>query len=166
MREIYETQIRSWFERSVSGQRKEWEELCGALLAGDPGTVQEKLNYFLARSISIRDTAVRKEYKENFYHGLLLGLLETNEDWTVQSNAESGIGYLDIEVLSWLKKTGCAIEVKYAENGAFDTALAEAMQQIDDHGYTDGLRREDMETIHKYGIAFYKKTCRVRHERA
>lgn len=96
----------------------------------------------------------------------MLGLLETSEDWTVQSNVESGIGYLDIEILSWSRKTGCVIEVKYAEDGEYDAALAEAMKQIEDSGYTDDLRREDMETIYKYGIAFYKKSCRVRCEKA
>ena len=166
VQEIYESQIRSWFERGVSGRKKEWEELRAALMAGDAKKVRESLDFFLARSISIRDTAVRKKYKENFYHGLLLGLLETSEDWTVQSNVESGIGYLDIEILSWSRKTGCVIEVKYAEDGEYDAALAEAMKQIEDSGYTDDLRREDMETIYKYGIAFYKKSCRVRCEKA
>ena len=165
VRNIYEMQIRSWFEQNVCSQETEWRELCSALIGGDAETVQNRLNFFLTRSISIRDTAARKEYKENFYHGLLLGLLETNGNWTVGSNAESGTGYLDIEVLSYSTGCGCAIEVKYAENGNFEAACSEAMQQIRERDYAEALRQEDMKTIHKYGIAFYKKSCRVSHEK-
>lgn len=164
VQDIYETQIRTLFRKKVRSRAGEWEQFCNALISGDAKAVELRLNSFLSQSISIRDTFVKKEYKENFYHGMLLGLLKGDGRFSVQSNAESGSGYLDIEVLDYTKKTGCAIEVKYAEGGAFDAACSEAMQQIENNDYTADLRREDMETIHKYGIAFYKKSCRVRYE--
>ncbi len=71
----------------------------------------------MLQSISIRDTCIRKEMKENFYHGLLLGLLRAEGSWLLESNAESGVGYMDISVEIPSAKTGCVIEVKYAEIG-------------------------------------------------
>ena len=124
---------------------------------------QNLLNGFMEESISIRDTFVGKQYKENFYHGLLLGLLKGDGRWLVRSNTESGTGYPDISLWAPSKKTGCIIEVKYAENGAFEAALDEAMRQIEDQDYVSSLRLDGAETIRKYGIAFYKKTCRVRY---
>ena len=165
IQKIYETQIRTWFRKKTRRHTEEWEEFCGALLSGDAPKLQERLNGFLAQSISIRDTFVRKEYKENFYHGLVLGLLKADGRWSVQSNAESGIGYTDIQVIAYSRKTGCTIEIKYAENGNFDAACREAMQQIEDNDYASVLRLEDIQTIHKYGIAFYKKACRVQYRK-
>ena len=164
VQDIYETQIKTLFRKKVRSHTGEWEQFCDALISGDAKAMELRLNGFLSQSISIRDTFVKKEYKENFYHGMLLGLLKGDGRFSVQSNAESGSGYLDIEVLDYANKTGCAIEVKYAEGGAFDAACSEAMQQIEDNDYTADLRQEDMETIHKYGIAFYKKSCRVQYE--
>lgn len=85
--------------------------------------------------------------------------------WIVRSNAESGAGNSDILLIVPREKTGCVIEVKYAENGAFDAALREAMEQIETNEYVDFLRREGMETNHKYGLACYRKTCRVAYEK-
>ncbi len=161
IRKIYEDRIRSWFRVKVTSDTKRWERFCAAVKSGDAETMQELFNAFLSESISIRDTAVRKEKKENFFHGLFLGLLRAEGSWIVKSNAESGTGYSDILLIVPREKTGCVIEVKYAENGAFDAALREAMEQIKTHEYTELLRQEGMETIHKYGLACYRKTCRV-----
>ena len=162
---IYENKIRTWFEDQVTGDTGRWERFCKAVKTGDAETVQELFNAFLSESISIRDTAVRKEKKENFFHGLFLGLLRAEGSWIVKSNAESGTGYSDILLIAPREKTGCVIEVKYAENGAFDAALKEATEQIETHEYTAFLRQEGMETIHKYGLACYRKTCRVAYEK-
>ena len=108
---------------------------------------------------------MRKEKKENFYHGIFLGLLRAESSWIVKSNAESGTGYPDILLIVPKEKTGCVIEVKYAEHGAFDAALREAMEQIKSHEYIDLLKQEGMETIHKYGLACYRKTCRLSYEK-
>ncbi len=106
-----------------------------------------------------------KVERQNFYHGMFLGLLRAEGSWAVKSNAESGAGYSDILLIIPPEKTGCVIEVKYAENGAFDKALREAMEQIETHEYTGLLRQKGMETIHKYGLACYRKTCRVAYEK-
>ncbi len=165
IRKIYEDRIRSWFRMKVTGDTSLWERFCKAVKTGDAETIQELFGTFLSESISIRDTAVRKEKKENFFHGLFLGLLRAEGSWIVKSNAESGTGYSDILLLIPREKTGCVIEVKYAEKGAFDAALHESMEQIETREYTDYLRQEGMETIHKYGLACYRKTCRVSYEK-
>ncbi len=162
---IYENKIRTWFEDQVTGDTGRWERFCKAVKTGNAETVQELFNAFLSESISIRDTAVRKEKKENFFHGMFLGLLRAEGSWIVKSNAESGTGYSDILLIAPREKTGCVIEVKYAENGAFDAALKEAIEQIETHEYTAFLRQEGMETIHRYGLACYRKTCRVAYEK-
>lgn len=165
IRKIYEDRIRSWFRTKMTGDTKRWERFCRAVKSGDAETVQELFGAFLSESISIRDTAVRKDKKENFYHGMFLGLLRAEGSWVVKSNAESGDGYSDILLIVPPEKTGCVIEVKYAENGAFDSALREAMEQIETHEYTRLFRQKGMETIHKYGLACYRKTCRVAYEK-
>lgn len=99
--------------------------------------------------------------KENFYHGMLLGLLQAAENWIVKSNAESGLGYTDIQIEIPSEKTGCVIEVKYAEDGHFDAACKKAVEQINDHNYVDEIRKKGMKVIHKYGIACYQKSCKI-----
>ena len=162
---IYENKIRTWFEDQVTSDRKRWEIFCKAVKTGNAETVQELFGAFLSESISIRDTAAQKDKKENFYHGIFLGLLRAESSWIVKSNAESGTGYPDILLIVPKEKTGCVIEVKYAEHGAFDAALREAMEQIKSHEYIDLLKQEGMETIHKYGLACYRKTCRLSYEK-
>ena len=99
--------------------------------------------------------------KENFYHGILLGLFGNMDDWTVMSNAESGEGYSDIIVEVEDREIGIVIELKYAENAEFDTGCKEALQQIKDMNYEEALVRDGMRTIYRYGIACYKKRCKV-----
>jgi len=158
---IYKRKISSWFKVKVVSNTVDWNRFCTAIKNGDAQAVQSIFNQFMADSISIRDTYVKKEMKENFYHGMLLGLLKAEGSWVVKSNAESGIGYTDIKLLIPLEKTGCIMEVKYAEDGRFDMACQEAMQQIEDNQYTAALRQEGAEMIHKFGIACYKKMCKV-----
>ena len=119
----------------------------------------------MADSISIRDTFVKKPMKENFYHGMLLGLLKAEESWITKSNVESGIGYTDIKLTIPSVKVGCVIEVKYAEDGAYDMACCEAMRRIKAEGYAAVLKQEGMQIIHKYGIACFRKTCKVVYSR-
>ena len=158
---IYEKKIRSWFRVKITGNTADWKAFCRAIRDGDGKAVEEIFNQFLAESISIRDTFVKKEMKENFYHGMLLGLLKAERSWIVKSNAESGIGYTDIKIIIPASRTGCVIEVKYAEKGSFDTACQNAMEQVEHDGYVSALKQEGMKPIHKYGIACYKKSCKV-----
>ena len=161
VREIYEKRIRSWFKVKVTGDTVRWRQFCEALKAGEYKEVQRLFNEFLAMSISIRDTYVRKEMKENFFHGMLLGLLRAEGSWIVVSNVESGIGYTDIRLEIPMEKTGCVIEVKYAEGGKYGQACEEAMRQIEMNGYAEVLKQDGMRTIHKYAIACFKKSCEV-----
>ncbi len=160
---IYEKRIRSWFRVKSMSDTVRWKNFCNALQDGEAKKVQQLLNEFMSVSISIRDTYVRKEMKEKFYHGMLLGLLQAEGNWNVKSNAESGIGYTDIMLEIPMAKIGCMIEVKYAENGKYDEACRKAMEQVEGNRYSDILKQDGMAVIHKYGVACYKKSCRVRY---
>lgn len=159
--EIYKDKILAWFETETVSHTERWQKFCMALKEGDGQTVELLFNSFMDDSISIRDSFGKKEMKENFYHGMLLGLLRANESWIVKSNAESGIGYTDIMISIPAKKIGCVIEVKYAQDGAFETACKKAIKQMEEKGYVTVFIRDGMQTIHKYGIACYKKRCKV-----
>lgn len=158
---IYEKKISSWFKMKVTSDITKWRKFCDAIKEGNADTIQLMFNEFMSCSISIRDTFVRKEMKENFYHGMLLGLLKAEGNWIVESNAESGAGYTDIKLIVPSAKIGCIIEVKYAEKGDYNAACQKAVEQIEECDYEAVLRQEGMETVHRYGIACYKKTCRV-----
>ena len=159
IRKLFVKQIREWF-RSVS--RKDGETLerfCHAFPQRDPEQIEELFGNYLWNTISIRDTASVK--KENFYHGILLGLLGYKSDWLVKSNAESGTGYSDILVEIPDNRTGIVVELKYAQDGDMDTACEKALLQIEDKNYTARLKEDGMQNIIKYGIACYKKNCKV-----
>ena len=158
---IYEKRIRSWFQVKVVSNTTRWNAFCDAVKAGEYEEVQNLFNEFMSDSISIRDTYAKKEMKENFYHGMILGLLRAEGSWSVRSNAESGTGYTDIRLEIPTTKVGCVIEVKYAENGKYARTCARAMEQIENGGYIEVLKQDGMLTIHKYGIACYKKTCKI-----
>ena len=104
---------------------------------------------------------MRKEQKENFYHGILLGLLSHREDWEIHSNAEAGEGYSDLLLKSEDDNLGIVIEVKYAPEGNLEAGCREALMQIEEKDYAAGLKNEGIEKILKYGIACYKKRCKV-----
>ena len=159
--QIYRDKIQSWYNITVRKDTQKWQDFCNAVKTGNAAEVQALFNSYMSRSISIRDTFVKKEMKENFYHGMLLGILQCDSSWVVKSNQESGLGYCDLLLLVPGEKIGCAIELKYAEQGAYDAACAEALAQINAQHYTDYLRQEGMETVYIYGIACYKKSCKV-----
>jgi len=138
-----------------------WSVLLATGYLTETGMPQNGLHRLVIPNREIRDTCVKKSMKENFYHGMLLGLLQAEESWIVKSNMESGTGYLDIQLEIPTEKVGCVIEVKYAEGGVFEAACREAMEQIEDGGYVAGLKQDGMETIHKFGIACYKKSCKI-----
>lgn len=159
IRELFISQIREWF-RDVS--RKDGETLnqfCEAFPDQNPEKIEEIFSDYLWNTISIRDTASSK--KENFYHGILLGLLGYKSNWLVKSNAESGFGYSDILVEVPKNRTGIVVELKYAEDGNMDAACEKALHQIEDRDYAAKLKDDGMRNIIKYGIACYKKNCKV-----
>ena len=158
---IYVQQIRKWFENETRKDIQRLENFCRAFQENDTAAIEEGFTSYLRKTISIRDTSVKRAKKENFYHGILLGLFGGMADWKVRSNAESGEGYSDISVEIEDKAIGMIIELKYAENAAFDDSCREALQQIQDRHYEELLTDNGMKTICKYGIACYKKRCKV-----
>ena len=140
---------------------KTLEELCNAFVNKDTEKIEQIFGDYLWNTISIRDTAVAKEKKENFYHGILLGLLGYKSSWLIKSNAESGTGYSDILVEVPTNRTGIVIELKYAENGDMDAACEEALSQIEEKNYVAKLKQDGMRNFIRYGIACFKKDCRV-----
>lgn len=160
IRELFVRQIQEWFKDESRADEGKLRAFCEAFPKGDAKTVEELLNAYLWKSISIRDTAVRKERKENFYHGLLLGLLQFESDWDISSNAESGEGYSDILIRTG-NRVGIVIETKYAEDGNLEKGCREALDQIKEKKYDAGLQKDGMKEIRRYGIAFCKKNCKV-----
>jgi hypothetical protein len=161
IRNLFVKQIQKWFSDAIQNDTPKLDAFCEAFPAGDAATIEDLLNDYLWNTISVRDTAVAKERKENFYHGILLGLLRHKENWLVMSNAESGEGYSDILVEVPESKIGVVIELKYAEADKLEEGCAEALSQIEEKQYDSRLLSDGMKTVVKYGIACFRKHCRV-----
>lgn len=161
IRKIFTRQIMELFKENVSRDGETLEAFCRALKDGEAGCVEKLFTEYLKKTISIRDTFVNKQTKENFYHGILLGILGFKESWGVTSNKESGDEYYDIQVEIDDEDIGIIIEVKYAHDADLDAGCRRALEQIEEAGYDDQLKSDGMQTIIKYGIACYKKNCRV-----
>ena len=160
VRELFIDLVKDWFREETRADTSRINRFCAAFPKGDVATIQDMLHDYLWDSISVRDTAVRSNMKENFYHGMLLGLLQSQGSWIVRSNAETGIGYSDISVAT-PERLGMVIELKYAEDGNLEAACTKALAQIDEKKYDEALRRRGMKKILKYGIAFWEKECMV-----
>ena len=160
VRELFIELVKNWFEEIIQADSGRISRFCAAFPSGDMDSIQEMLGDYLWDSISVRDTAVRRNMKENFYHGMLLGLLQSQDSWLVKSNAETGEGYSDISIQT-PDRIGIIIELKYADDGNLEAACKEALEQIEEKKYAEGLKRQSMRKIIKYGIAFYKKECMV-----
>lgn len=160
VREVFVLQIQEWFQKTTLADSTRINRFCAAFPAGEVSTIQDMLYDYLWDSISVRDTAVRTSMKENFYHGMLLGLLRSQGNWLIRSNAETGEGYSDISV-STPERTGIVIELKYANDGDLEAACAEALKQIEQKKYAVGLQRQGMKRIIRYGMAFWEKECMV-----
>ncbi len=158
---IFEEQIWEWMKKDVRKDFQKLENFCKAFEQGDTQAIESGFNSYLRKTISLRDNSVRKDSKENFYYGILLGLFAGMEGWAVRSNAESGEGYSDISIEIEDKDIGIVIELKYAQNAAFDEGCRKALQQIRDRNYEEELLDDGMKIIHRYGIACYKKRCKV-----
>ena len=158
---IFEEQIQEWFEAEVGKDINMLKEFGRAFEENNIDGIEKGLTSYLRKTISIRDTNAKKEMKENFYHGILLGLFAGMNNWRVKSNAEAGEGYSDISIEIDDKEIGIIIEVKYAEKAAFDSACKEALEQIQSRNYEEILIDDGMSVIRKYGIACYKKRCKV-----
>ena len=161
IRYIYTTQISEMFRGNVKKDSRTLDRFCNALECGDAAEVENCFNEYLGMTISIRDTGSRRNMKENFYHGLLLGILGCRSSkWVISSNQETGDGYCDITVRTRNNRTAILIEVKYAEDGNLDVACRKALKQISDRYYGKDLEKNYRQVL-KYGLACYKKQCRV-----
>ena len=163
VREVFILQIQEWFKAVVANDDDTMKLLSKAILDKDEKQITRQLNIVMSRMISILDTKAPDAMKENFYHGLLLGLLRgSNPDWLIKSNRESGDGFSDILIEPEDPDAGIVIEVKYAkEMKDLDAACEVAMAQIKDKRYDESLRDEGRCDILAYGIAFCRKRCRV-----
>ena len=152
--------VEDWFREVTRSDTTRISRFCAVFPTGDTDTIQEMLDDYLWDSISVRDTVVRRNMKENFYHGMLLGLLQNQDSWLVKSNAETGEGYSDISIQT-PDRVGIVIELKYADDGDLEKACREAIEQIEEKKYAQGLKRWGTKKILKYGIAFWEKECMV-----
>ena len=162
VREVFILQIQEWFKETVVQDEKPMQAFCKAFLDGNAEEIQKRLTVILGKMISILDTKAKDDQKENFYHGLLLGLLRSEPNWLILSNAESGDGFSDILIEPEDPDTGIVIEVKYSPTLAgMESVCVTALEQIKSKRYDERLRNEGREHITAFGIAFCKKRCKV-----
>ena len=162
IQDIFKTQIMEYFKESVKKDGDLLNQFCNALKNGDEKQVEHIFGNYLKKTISIRDTFVKKVMKENFYHGILIGILGVKEDWGVFSNREMGEGYSDILIETQNSEMAILIEVKYADDGNLDKACEQALKQIENQKYDEELKEAGIDKILKYGISCYMKRCKVK----
>ena len=161
IRSLFRDQILSLFKEDVKKDGERLSAFCEALKTGNAPEAERLFTDYLKQTTSIRDTFVRRPTKENFFHGILLGILGFKDGWFVKSNRESDEGYSDILVKIEDEEIGLLIEVKYAQRGELDSACKKALQQIREKGYAAELREDGCHTIYQYGIACFRKQCRI-----
>ena len=162
IRNIVTDHILSLFQDEVKKDGQMANVFCQALMEGKEKEVERLLTAYMCKTISIRDTFVRKSIKENFYHGILLGILSFKTGWEVSSNRESGTGFSDILIEIDDSDIGIVIEVKYSDDeDQLEKDCKEALKQIKDRDYSQKLRDAGFHRILKYGIACQIKTCKV-----
>lgn len=161
IRNIITDHILKLFKEDVAKDGTMAAVFCEALLDGKADVLEKLFTEYMSKTISIRDTFVRKPTKENFYHGLLLGILSFKDDWIITSNRESGDGFSDIMIRVDDRDTGILIEVKYAEDGDEARACRQALSQMSEKNYEVYFKQVGLMKIMKYAIACNRKTCKV-----
>lgn len=162
IRTIITDHILTMFENEVKKDGQMVEAFCHALENGEADKVEKLFTEYMAKTISVRDTFVRRSIKENFYHGILLGILSFKDEWVVTSNRESGNGFSDIQIQIDESSIGIVIEMKYTEEGrTLENDCKAALKQIEEKNYTQSLYQAGIKSIFKYGIACRIKECRV-----
>ena len=165
IRNIITTHILTLFEDEMQKDGVLLNHLCRALSDGNAKEVARLFTDYMKKTISVRDTFVRKNIKENFYHGILLGILGFKGGWTVKSNKEAGDGFSDIMIRIDDSDVGIILEVKYAEEGQMERECQKALNQIKEKNYAENMRLDGVHTILKYGITCNKKKCCVPFEK-
>lgn len=162
IREVFVLQIKDWLDKVVAGDNASTDEINRGILEGRAENIQQELTKLLGETISVLDTKARNEEKENFYHGILIGILKNYSGWAVKSNKESGDSFADILLRPKNPDTGIVIELKYARSmNELDKACERALEQIKNRHYDGEFREDNRNDIYAYGIAFYKKRCKV-----
>lgn len=162
IRKIFIEQVMEWIQEEARKDTQKLDAFCDAFARGDAEAAEAGFGDYLWRTISVLDTGARREKKEHFYHGVLLGLLGHREEWDIRSNAETGEGFCDILIEIRDERIGIAIELKYAREDGLEAGCREALEQIENRHYESKLLQDGMKTIYKYGIACRKKECMVR----
>lgn len=162
IRKIFIEQVMEWIQEEARKDTQKLDAFCDAFARGDAEAAEAGFGDYLWRTISVLDTGARREKKEHFYHGVLLGLLGHHEEWDIRSNAETGEGFCDILIEIRDERIGIAIELKYAREDGLEAGCREALEQIENRRYESKLLQDGMKTIYKYGIACRKKECMVR----
>jgi len=161
IRNIITEQVLALFKQNVEKDGQLLNDFCTALSDGHTDEVERLFSEYMKKTISVRDTFARKELKENFYHGLLLGILGFKAGWSVMSNRESGNGFSDIMIMIDDAEIGIVIEVKYAESHDLEAICKDALKQMIDKRYTEYFEQQGIKKILKYGIACRVKECKV-----
>lgn len=161
VKKIFVEQIKKWFDEETHKDSQKLDAFCSAFAEGDVRAAESQLNDYLDTTIGIHDYSIRQILKENYYHGLLVGLLKHRTEWLLSSNEETGEGYCDIMIKIRKQKMGIIIEIKCPKDGNLEAGCRDALKQIEINKYESGLIREGMTNVLKYGIAFYKKECKV-----
>ena len=162
IRNIITEHILKLFKENIKQDGQKVNAFCDALLTEKADVAEKLFSDYMQKTISVRDTFVQKPTKENFYHGVLLGLLSHMENWAVWSNIESGEGYCDILLEVPENRVGVVIEMKYAQEDRMEAACTEALKQIEQRQYAARLKSDGMKNIVNYGIACYRKHCKVK----
>lgn len=166
VREVFRLQIQEWFKGKIESNTEQLTAFWNSIEEENTEAIEQYLNRTLSNSISVFDTKAPEKEKENSYHTLLVGLLTGNADWVVRSNVEAGEGFADIIIESEDPDSGIIIELKYSkEASGLDKACKKAIEQIKDRRYYEYLKNDGRQDIMFYGIAFYKKRCKVIVER-
>ena len=161
IRNIITEQVLALFKQNVEKDGQLLNDFCTALSDGHTNEVERLFSEYMKKTISVRDTFARKELKENFYHGLLLGILGFKAGWSVMSNRESGKGFSDIMIMIDDAEIGIVIEVKYAESHDLEAVCKDALKQMIDKRYTEYFEQQGIKKILKYGIVCRVKECKV-----
>ena len=153
IREIFETTIVKWFADTV----KTWDRtaIFQALWQNDDKTITKEMRILLWSTISYHD------YKEDFYHAFLAGILMGAGN-KLESNKEYGLGRPDIVVLDRVHSRVAILEVKISDSKEhLSKDCDRALNQIRDKKYAEAFQN-DYDDIFCYGISFYKKDCLVK----
>ena len=162
VRTVYISQIKEWFNQKIADNAEQMVSFWETIEDGNAEAIEQYLNRTLSNTISVFDTKAPETEKENSYHTFLAGLLTGNTDWVVKSNVEAGEGFADIIIEPQNPDDGIIFELKYSkEASGLDKACERAIKQIRDRRYSEYLKNDGRHNMTFYGIAFYKKRCKV-----